>query len=195
MVRNAHDDVGAPISPLSENLRLWRQRRGMSLSALAAKAGLSKSVVSELERGNGNPSLDTLWSLARTLNISLGSFFEATSSKPDVELLRLADAPIMVQDGEDFRAQLLSLWRPAGEVELCVMTLGDCAKRDSQGNAPGIVERVLCVEGRVNVGTVQGSAELDPGDMFTFAADQPHFYHAIGGRARLVTVQQYPEHV
>lgn len=185
---------GAPISPLSENLRLWRQRRGLSLSALAAKANLSKSVVSELERGNGNPSLDTLWSLARTLNISLGSFFEAPTGKPEVELLRLADAPVMVEEGDDFRAQLLSLWRPSGEVELCVMVLGDRAKRNSQGNAPGIVERAICIEGRVHVGTEQGSAELEPGDMFVFAADQPHFYHAIGGPARLVTVQQYPEH-
>lgn len=186
-------DEGAPISPLSENLRLWRQRRGMSLSALAAKAGLSKSIVSELERGNGNPSLDTLWSLARTLNISLGSFFEEPGGKPEVELRRIEDAPVMVQEGDHFRAQLLSLWRPSGEVELCVMTLGDSAKRNSKGNAPGIIERVLCVEGRVHVGTDQGSAELEPGDLFIFAADQPHFYHALGGPARLVTVQQYPE--
>ncbi|WP_308797535.1 helix-turn-helix domain-containing protein [Agromyces silvae] len=187
-------DEGAPISPLSENLKVWRQRRGLSLSALAAKAGLSKSVVSELERGNGNPSLDTLWSLARSLNISLGSFFEEPGGKPEVELLRLDDAPIMVQEGDHFRAQLLSLWRPTGEVELCVMIFGDRAKRNSEGNAPGIIERVLCVEGRVRVGTDLDSAELDPGDMFTFPADRPHFYHALGGPARLVTVQQYPEH-
>lgn len=184
---------GAPISPLSENLRVWRQRRGLSLSALAVKAGLSKSVVSELERGNGNPSLDTLWSLAKTLNISLGSFFEAPTGKPEIELRRLVDAPIIVQEGDDFLAQLMSLWKPTGEVELCVMTLGHEARRDSKGNAPGIVERALCVEGRVRVGTEKGSAELGPGDMFIFNAAQPHFYHALGGPARLVTVQQYPE--
>lgn len=181
----------APISPLSKNLRMWRERRGFSLSGLALKASLSKSVVSELERGNGNPSLDTLWSLAKALNVSLGSFFEPTNGHPEVELRRLEDAPVIAENGDAFVANLLALWRPSGEVELCIMTFGDSAKRDSDGNAAGITERAVCIEGRVHVGTAQDSAELNPGDMFVFAADQPHFYHAIGGPARMVTVQQY----
>ena len=41
----------------------------MTLSALAARAGVAKSTVSLIERGQGNPSIDTVWALASALGV------------------------------------------------------------------------------------------------------------------------------
>lgn len=181
-----------PLSPLSAHLRKWRLARGMSVSALAREAGIAKSTVSELERGHGNPSLDTLWALSRALNISLGSLFVSASGHGEVEVSRLADAPVMAHEGEDFVAQLMAGWRNLGEVELAVVSLAAGARRNSLGNAIGVVERALCVQGVVEVGPNERTKVLEVGDMLTFLAHQPHIYHALGGPARLVVVQQYP---
>lgn len=182
-----------PLPPLADNLRIWRVRRGMSVSALARDSGVSKSTVSELERGIGNPSLDTLWALARTLHVSLGTLFMAASGRGDAELARLVEAPVIARDGDAFVAQLLAGWpMDGGEVELSVVTLAPGAVRNSQGNAPDVIERAVCVEGPVGVGPVGRETVLDVGDMLTFRADQPHVYRAVAGPARLVVVQQYP---
>lgn len=172
---------------------MWRIRRGMTLSGLARAADISKSTISELERGHGNPSLDTLWSLARTLNVPLGAFFVNNQSKSEADVRRLAEAPVIASDGEDYVAQIMAGWQSRGEVELVIVTLASGARRNSRGNAPGVVERALCVKGEVEVGTVGGrSAVLREGDIMTFAATPPHYYWAPNGPGRLVVVQQYP---
>lgn len=184
-----------PSSPLATNIRKWRERRGMSASALAREAGISKSTVSELERGNGNPSLDTLWALAKTLNVPLGGLFNGATSVGETEFRRLVEAPVIAHEGKDFVAQLMASWRNSGEVEVSIVTLASHAKRDSRGNAPGVIERVICMEGLVEVGPAGAVTLLEPGDMIAFRADQPHVYQARDHGARMVVVQQYPASV
>lgn len=180
------------LPPLSRNLRKWRLRRGLSASALARAANISKSTVSELERGQGNPSLDTLWSLARALDVALGAFFVEPEVSGETRVLRLANASVIAKDGDRYSAQLLANWPGGGDVELAIITLKAGARRDSKGNSPGVLERAVCVSGTVEVGAGEGSDVLEVGDMTTFAADQKHFYRAVNGAARLVVVQQYP---
>lgn len=164
----------------------------MSASALARDAGISKSTVSELERGNGNPSLDTLWALAKTLHVSLGALFMGQTGRGEAELKRVIDAPVIAHDGEEFVAQLLTSWRNSGEVEVSVVTLAPNAVRQSRGNSPGVVERAICMSGLVEVGPDALMTLLEPGDMLTFRADQPHRYRARSDGGRLIVVQQYP---
>ena len=181
-----------PLSPLAVNLRKWRERRQISLSALARDAGVSKSTVSELERGNGNPSLDTIWALAKTLHVSLGALFTTEQEGSGIEVRRIADTPVIAREGTHYIAQLLAGWRSNGEVELSVVTLATRAVRNSKGNAAGVVERVVCVAGPVEVGPVGATSRLERGDMMMFPADQPHVYEAGDAGALLVVVQQYP---
>lgn len=188
-------DENQPLSPLASNLKMWRERRGISVSALAREAAISKSTVSELERGHGNPSLDTLWALAKTLHVPLGSLFTGQTGRSETELRRLIDAPVMARDGERYIAQLLAGWRNPGEVEIAVVTLAANAKRISKGNAAGVIERAVCMSGLIEVGPEGATTLLEPGDMLTFRADQPHVYRARTEGGRLLVVQQYPSAV
>ena len=52
-----------PISVIAKSLVRERARTGLSLAEVARRAGIAKSTLSQLESGNGNPSLETLWSL------------------------------------------------------------------------------------------------------------------------------------
>ncbi|PVJ86390.1 transcriptional regulator, partial [Salmonella enterica subsp. enterica serovar Senftenberg] len=58
-----------PISVIARSLVRERQRTGLSLAEIARRAGIAKSTLSQLEAGNGNPSLETLWSLCVALDI------------------------------------------------------------------------------------------------------------------------------
>jgi quercetin dioxygenase-like cupin family protein len=51
------------------------------------------------------------------------------------------------------------------------------------------------MSGLVEVGPEDGSSLLEPGDMLTFRADQPHIYRARAEGGRLLVVQQYPSAV
>src|SRR5688572_4359961 len=54
---------------LGANVRKWRTRRGWTQDQLAEQAGISAKFVGEVERGEDNPSLETLWSLVSALKI------------------------------------------------------------------------------------------------------------------------------
>jgi DNA-binding Xre family transcriptional regulator len=52
-------------------VRVWREHRGLSLRALAAKAGISGAMLSEIENGKKEGSVRTLAALARALGLDL----------------------------------------------------------------------------------------------------------------------------
>ena len=58
-----------PITVIAQSLVRERTRAGLSLAEVARRAGIAKSTLSQLEAGNGNPSLETLWALCVALDI------------------------------------------------------------------------------------------------------------------------------
>lgn len=187
------DDKTTPLSPLSTNLKLLRTRRGFSVSGLARDSGVSKSTVSELERGQGNPSLDTIWALAKTLNVSLGALFVGEKKNSVVTVRRKEESTLLASEGKTFAAHLLERWNADGEVEVSLIHLSSGATRNSKGNAAGITEKVICLKGTAEVGPLGKTSVLNQHDLIIFKADEPHLYKAIGEEpVELLSIQQYP---
>lgn len=69
-VRKAYDALG-PEYELVQAIIRHRLRKGLTQSQLAEKVGTRQPVISRLERGEGNPSLETLQRIAGALNVSL----------------------------------------------------------------------------------------------------------------------------
>ena len=59
-----------------EKLRAVRERKGYTLKVVAQKAGVSESLVSQIERNRVSPAIDTLLTLADVLDINLEFLFE-----------------------------------------------------------------------------------------------------------------------
>src|SRR3978361_1421845 len=74
---------------LGRVVREERTARGMSPGAVARASGLSKTLVSRIEAGDGNPSVETLWRLSRAFDVPLGTLLEPE----DGPLVRLLPAP------------------------------------------------------------------------------------------------------
>jgi transcriptional regulator with XRE-family HTH domain len=188
------------VQPMARNLRRLRERQNMSLSSVAQAAGVSKSTVSQLERGNGNPSIDTLWSLARVLGVPFAALFE-DDDPGGISVLRFEDAPIVaragtgyrvVQEGHGFLTRHLLSRAPRGEIEVYIVDLEAGAERSAAPHSAGVIEHVMVVQGRIDVGAEGASATLEPGDRISFPADGPHHYRAEGGPARAVAILDYP---
>jgi len=63
-------------------LREWRRRRGLTQEQLAERAGLSYKFIGEIERGTGNPTIDTLGHLADALGVEPAELLRAASPAP-----------------------------------------------------------------------------------------------------------------
>ena len=87
----------AAAQALARNLKRKRLERAISLSELARASGVSKATLSGLERGNGNPSVDTVWALADALNVPFGELFDENDDDV-VQVRRIADAQVVTSE-------------------------------------------------------------------------------------------------
>ena len=94
--------------PGNVGARLQRLRRGVGLSVrtLAAQSGLSPSLISQVERGQVTPSLESLARLTRSLGVSLGTFFAALESRPP-RVVRARTRPSLLSPWRASRLRLL----------------------------------------------------------------------------------------
>ena len=69
-------------SEVTKLLKAQREKSRLSMTALAAKAGLSQQMVSYVERGIRNPTLETLLRITAALDVSLGKMITKAEKKP-----------------------------------------------------------------------------------------------------------------
>jgi len=174
---------------LARNLRRRRLERGLSVSELARNAGVSKATISAVERGLGNPAVDTVWALAQALNVSFGALFD-DDARDAIELRRLDDAPV-VSSAPGFMGRRLLTLRRGGELEVYVLDVDAGARRDAAAHPAGVVEHVVVIEGRIEIGPAGSPSVLGPGDCLTFPADGPHVYHGLE-KTRILSLTDYP---
>jgi transcriptional regulator with XRE-family HTH domain len=176
---------------LARSLKRRRLERAISLSELARRAGVSKATLSSMERGRGNPSVDTVWALAQALNVPFGDLFDGADDDL-IHVHRIEDAQIVTQEDGFLGRRLLSR-QGRGGFELYMLELEPGAKRNAAAHSPGVVEHVTVMSGRVDLGPDDDPATLGVGDYLSFAADLPHHYHTLGkSSARLLSLTDYP---
>lgn len=175
---------------LARNLKRKRLERAISLSELARTSGVSKATLSGLERGTGNPSVDTIWALAHALNAPFGELFDENDQ--DVVHVRRIDEAQVVTSARGFIGRKLLSRQGRGGLEVYMLDLERGAKREAAAHSPGVIEHVIVVAGRAEVGPDDEPTVVDEGDRVTFSADRPHHYYALDGPVRLLSLTDYP---
>jgi len=175
---------------LARNLKRKRLERAISLSELARSSGVSKATLSGLERGNGNPSVDTVWALAHALNVPFGDLFDGNDDDL-VQVRRIDDAQIVTSE-RGFTGRKLLSRQGRGGVEVYMLDLKRGTKRKSAAHSPGVVEHLIVILGRAEVGPDDDPTVVGEGDCVTFSADRPHHYFALDGPVRLLSLTDYP---
>lgn len=105
-----------PISVIAKSLVRERARTGLSLAEVARRAGIAKSTLSQLESGNGNPSLETLWSLCVALDIPFARLLEPQVNKTQV--IRRGEGTKVVAEQANYQAILLAACPPGASGHL-----------------------------------------------------------------------------
>jgi len=162
-----------PIMVGSMNLRALRG--DISVLELARRSGVARNTITALERGDGNPTLDTLYALADALGVPLAA------------LLERAPASVVVRAGEGVHvegtaldAHLLDRFeRPGVFGELYAIRFHVGEVRSAPPHPLGVEERLHVHHGRVRVGPADAVVELGPGDYASYSGSVPHVYEAL----------------
>ena len=186
----AFADLGEVIGA---NLRRLRTARRMSLVTLASRADVAKATLANLEQGRGNPTIETLWSLALGLGVAFSDLLEDRSETSTVVIRAGQGARVRGSaPGGKLDLRLLDRVERGGLVEVFAMFLP--ARTDHLGSphGSGVVERVFVHEGTITVGPVSAPLTLGPGDYARYSGDGPHVYRSADADCHGMLLVGYP---
>jgi len=171
---------------LARSVRAHREAGGLSLGALARKASLSKTILSRIEAGSGNPSLETLWHIAEAMGISLGTLL-GMGDPPEIQVIRKGDGrPMSSESG--LRARLVFAEGRVHSTEVFDNELDPATDYQSRPHAPGTAELVICLSGTMRLGPLGREVDVASGDAVWFPADVSHRYATQHGAHSLVVM-------
>ncbi len=175
---------------LAERLRAARKAKGLSLDAVAGISGVSRSMVSQIERGTSSPTVATLWNLTQALGVDFAGLLEA-KPEPGIDVTRAAAAPVMTGHGKGLRIRILSPAETVGEHEVYDLSFKPGGSLVSAPHSAGCREHLTVIEGALRVVSGLEDVEIGQGDSARYFADRDHAILEVGGAgARAILIVQ-----
>jgi transcriptional regulator with XRE-family HTH domain len=169
------DDINARIA---RRVRELRAASGLSLEALAAHCGVSRSMISLIERGESSPTAVLLEKLATGLDVPLASLFDAPKAAAE-PVARAADQPSWRDPHSGYVRRNVSPPGVASAIQIVEVSFpaGARVAYESAQRASTVHQQVWMLEGTMEITVGDALHRLDAGDCLAFALDRPTAFH------------------
>lgn len=159
----ANERIGARVAAL-------RRQRGLSLTELAARAGVGKATLSGVEAGTRNATLETLYAITGQLGVPLAAILaDPAPSRTAVTQVH----------GAAVSAQLLDAFGEASVTfEYYRVVIRPGRRQLSPAHPPGTSEHLTVFSGHGFAGSPDAAIKLAPGSYAVWDASRPHVFEA-----------------
>jgi len=163
---------------IAQRVRDLRAQRGLSLDALATHCGVSRSMISLIERGESSPTAVLLEKLATGLGVSLASLFEAHASAAD-PVSRLAGQLQWRDPHSGYVRRNVSPSGFASPIQIVEVLFPPKARvaYESSAREPLIHQQVWVLDGVIELTLGEDSHRLSTGDCLAMVLDRPMSYY------------------
>ena len=161
---------------IGKQVRASRKRLHLTVAALAKQSRLSTGMLSKIENGQTSPSLSTLTSLAKALQVPVTSFFRGYEEQRDVTFIKAGEGLPIERRGSGAGHQYQLLGHTIGKpynIEPYLITIDDQSEVFPVFQHAGM-EFIYMLEGRVVYRHANQAYTLRPGDSLFFDAEASH---------------------
>ena len=162
---------------IGETLKTLRQTQRLSLDDLSRRAGVSKSMLSQIERNEANPTVAILWRLATALGVDITDFLgvaQGKSSAVAVAVTAAHETPMIKSQDGKCELRILSPINMAGTVEWYQLTIAAGGVLASEPHEKGAKEHLSVQSGVMTVRAASSETVVRVGDTARYSADQQH---------------------
>ena len=159
---------------LGRRVKKLRAERGWSLEELATASGVSRSMLSEIERENANPTLSVTYRISQAFGLTLHDMIETAQAASSIQIIRATDRAQIFRSDRQCQIRTLSPLNLEKDVEFYEVTLREGGTLRSQPHYEGTREFLTVEEGQVRVESGADTDELKKSDSATYRADVPH---------------------
>ncbi|MDD7363581.1 MAG: XRE family transcriptional regulator [Peptoniphilus sp.] len=162
---------------LGQTLREERNRLGYTLDEASHKTGVSKTMLSQIERGESSPTVSTIWKISTGLRIPLATLL-SNSNKSDYKVLTLDEA-MPITENHHVLIQNIFSFDPLSPLDGLFVTLRPNSKYQSTGHNNALREYIFVIDGELimHVGTERFI--MHKFDTLSFEGDEEHSYENI----------------
>lgn len=159
---------------LGRRVKKLRGDRGWSLEELASASGVSRSMLSEIERQRANPTLSVTYRIARAFGLSLQDLIESADSASSIQTIRAGDTEQIFRKDKQCQIRTLSPLNLEKDVEFYELRLPPGGALRSQAHIDGTREFLTVEKGGVELHSGNSRETLAKGDSATYRADVAH---------------------
>jgi transcriptional regulator with XRE-family HTH domain len=188
---NIEDQSSSP--PIGMEIQRLRKSKAMTLEQLSLRAGVSKSVLSQIERDQTNPTLATLCRIAEALESKPEAFFAQPGDDRAIEKVKKNATPKIASDDNLIRLEILGPLNTAEWLQWYLLEADPGGVLDSDSHGDQSWEHLSVIEGTMTVETPREKVLLNCGDTGRYPTDDRHIIRNESdspARAFMVVVRQ-----
>jgi transcriptional regulator with XRE-family HTH domain len=161
-------------SQLGRTVQRLRKSYNLSLSELSSQSGVAKSIISQIERNETNPTLTTIWRLAHALEVSIESVLQGAQEGPFIERSSRGDTPILVSDDGLCRLAVIGWIKTVDWLQWYDFTAEPGGLLESEAHQPGSIECLSLLDGELEIEIGGVTERAHAGETLRYRCDLPH---------------------
>ena len=159
---------------ISDNLNALRKSRSLTLDQVAHITGVSKSMLSQIEKGKKTPTVTTLWKIATGLNVSVSVLMD--TKKATVNHIKCEDITPFVEENGKYKAFPFLPYSNENNFEVFQMHIAPNSEYKAKPHSPGIKEYIFVSEGTLDIKLQDNTYSVSQNESFMFPGDINHIY-------------------
>ncbi|MDB5591756.1 XRE family transcriptional regulator [Enterovirga sp.] len=183
-------EAGAQIlsGQLGKTVQRLRKAYNLSLSELAEQSGVAKSIISQIERNETNPTLATIWRLSQALDVSIERVLASADDEPFIEKSGRGETPILVSDDGRVRLAIIGWIKTVEWLQWYDVSAEPGGVLDSDAHQRGSVECLSVREGEFEVEIGGKVQRARAGETLRYRCDRPHTVRCVGPQTSTATM-------
>lgn len=163
---------------VAKNIRRLREENKLSMDELAKLSGVSKSMLAQIERGEGNPTISTLWKISNGMKVP----FDAMTVRPKspYEIVKTSDLQPLLEDGGKVKNYSIFPDDENRRFAVYYLELDEGSYWESEPHLKGTTEFITVFTGTVEINANGQSLTAGQNESIRFKADTVHSYRNAG---------------
>lgn len=163
-----------PTPALGKTIQRLRKAYNMSLGDLSEQSGVAKSIISQIERNETNPTLSTVYRLSRALDTTIDEVLRADAPQAFLEHQTRSGVPLLESQDGLCRLAIASPLNLVEQVQWYDFRAKPRGVLESDPHPAGTVEHLYLMTGEIEVTAGEETRRVRQGETLRFRGDLPH---------------------
>ena len=173
---------------LGKTVQRLRKAYNLSLSELSEQSGVAKSIISQIERNETNPTLATIWRLAQALDVSIERVLQGADDEPFVDRTSKGDTPILTSDDGKCRLSIIGWIKTVEWLQWYEFSADPGGVLESDAHQRGSIECLSVRDGELEVEVAGVVEKAKAGETLRYRCDRPHTIRNVSSKPAQATM-------